>query len=262
MITMTAFLAWYFLSASPVADVKQDNILYENFDAAIPGTFGLAVLQHRYVELDKTHGTANSAAAKVRYQGDERGSKRIVVNSAFEPQQAATLAFSVQFCPDFDFAKGGKLHGLGSKKPVAGGHAVTDPRWSARLMWRREGGLMTYVYHQDMKGKYGDTEVAQDFVFEAGRYYQVEMTITLNSPGHADGSVEVSVDGEKRINHQKLRFRKDDDPAGLVQTLMFNTFHGGSSAEWAPKTADGAFKTDCAFFDNFSVKPVMSAVTQ
>lgn len=263
-LVASLFLGWYFFYWQSTAYAPNSApLISENFDNHLPSALGRAIINHRHTQLAPQSGIEGSTAIKVHYIGDERGSKRVVTSAAFAPTTQATLSFGVKFCDNFDFARGGKLHGLGSDKPVSGGNAVTDDRWSARLMWRRNGGLMTYIYHQNMKGKYGDTRVAADFRFTPGQYHLVEMNVMLNTqPDKADGLVKVSVDGMPLIEHKGLRFRSTDSTAGLIQTLMFSTFHGGSSPDWAPRNEDGSFKTDCAYFDDFQVTELKVTPTQ
>ena len=202
-------------------------------------------------------GVGGTNAIKVFYEAYEQGSRRVVVLAALpQPAMAYSLSFAVKFCEGFDFAKGGKLHGLGPKKPVSGGKPMTPLGWSARLSFRPGGGLQTYAYHQDQPGKYGQIKVAKDFNFVPGRYYRIDMRLTLNEPASAaNGKVEVSVDGQKRIEHTGLRFRAEEGEDGLIQKFLFSTFHGGGTPEWAPRTADGAYKVDCAYFDDWEMKP-------
>lgn len=121
-------------------------------------------------------------------------------------------------------------------------------------MFRGDGGLQTYVYHQDMAGRYGDTRRAEAFQFTPGQYHHVRMQVDLNSPSSANnGQVLVWVDDALLIEHTGLRFRDVENDQSQIQRLMFNTFHGGSSPEWAPRDSAGAYKTDCAFFDDFSL---------
>ncbi|WP_369812371.1 polysaccharide lyase [Alkalimonas delamerensis] len=259
VILSLSFAGWYLLVWLPTSSAGEQLLLEERFDSLLPGEFGRAVLAHRHTELADGKGTEDSKAVRVNYLGFERGSRRVVVTSPLTAAEEATLSFAVKFCPEFDFARGGKLHGLGSARPVAGGNPVTDDRWSARLMWRREGGLMTYVYHQDMRGRYGDTKSAGSFRFTPGQYHRIDMTVRLNTlPDLADGEITVQVDGKPVIRHQALRFRSTAASEGLIRSIMFNTFHGGSSPEWAPRTAEGDFKQDCAYFDDFVVRQTVA----
>jgi hypothetical protein len=193
---------------------------------------------------------------EVTYDGYERGSRRVVISPFIKPALQYSLSFWVQFCDGFDFARGGKLHGLGPANPVAGGNTITPEGWSARLMFRGDGGLQTYIYHQNMAGRFGDTQRAEGFVFEPGRYYQVRMQVVLNTPASAsNGSVTVWVDDQRLIEHTELRFRDRESESSQIQRFLFSTFHGGSSPEWAPRNSDGSYKTDCAYFDTIALTP-------
>ena len=228
---------------------------HEGFDGTLT-SFGVAVKNNPYIEIVKSDGIAGTSAAKVSYVGFERGSKRVVFNYRLrQPSLVYHLSFSVKFCNGFDFRKGGKLHGLGSKNPVTGGAEVGPLGWSARLMFTRKGGLMTYLYHQDMHGRFGDHVVAKDFRFEPGRYYKLDSYLLLNDPHDAsNGSFKVFVDDVMMIDHSNVRFRRLAGEEGEIATVMFSTFHGGSSPDWAPRTATGDYKVDCAFFDQFSLQ--------
>lgn len=47
----------------------------------------------------------------------------------------------------------------------------------------------------------------------------------------------------------------DREGGSQIQRLLFSTFHGGSSPDWAPRHSDGRYKTDCAYFDNIELIP-------
>jgi hypothetical protein len=228
----------------------------EDFDGSVT-PIGSAMARHPMVEIATGQGVKGSNSIRVAYEGYERGSKRVVVHAPLQrPAMSYTLSFAVKFCEGFDFAKGGKLHGLGPKSPVTGGNPITPAGWSARLTFRQGGGLMTYVYHQQMPGKYGQVKVAPGFKFVPGRYYAIDMRVALNEPAAAaNGEISVWVDGKELIRHDGLQFRAIDTADGLIQTLLFSTFHGGSSPAYAPRTADGAYKIDCAYFDDWAVRP-------
>lgn len=226
----------------------------ETFDDSELSSLGQAIINHPLTHLVKGAGVNNSQALQVDYQGYERGSQRVVVSLAIEPRIRYTLSYWVRFCKDFDFARGGKLHGLGPIKPVTGGKTITAEGWSARLMFRGDGGLQTYVYHQDMKGGYGDTKAAPDFMFEPDRYYHVAMQVILNQPAQkANGLIKVWVNNKLLIEHGHLRFRDSVSTKSEIQRFMFNTFHGGSDPSWAPRDADGGYKMDCAYFDDIEL---------
>jgi hypothetical protein len=227
----------------------------ESFDKKNKTDFASKLEQHKDIEWVVGQGVNKSDAVLVYYRGNERGSKRVLLNTLLDDRALkAELKFSVKFCDNFDFVKGGKLHGLGPLKPVAGGNKVKPEQWSARLMFGKNGRLKTYVYHQGMAKKFGSAKVAKNFKFTPGQYYSISMLVQLNNPvSQANGSVVVSVDGKEMIEHKGIQFRAVNSKASEIQTLMFNTFHGGQNPDWAPKKADGSFDTECAYFDDFAV---------
>lgn len=238
-------------------DVRSLDGVQESFDRNVSTAFGAAVVQNRNISLAQGKGVAGSDAIKVDYIGNTEGSERVLVNYRLpQKSQEYTLAFDVNFCRDFDFAKGGKLHGLGPERPVAGGGRFDASQWSARLMFRGDGGLQTYLYHQNMRGTYGEALSAKGFRFQPGKYYSIVYKLGLNSPPErSNGYVRVYVDGKEVIRQDGLRFRASASPDSLISTLMFNTFHGGHNPDWAPRNADGSYAVDCAYYDNFSAYP-------
>lgn len=229
--------------------------LNENFDGIFFSKFTQSVLRSKNGSIAPRSGIENSNALKISYKGYKHGSKRVVATELFdEGHTTATLEFGVKFCPNFNFVKGGKLHGLGPVHPITGGKKITPSGWSARLMFRKNGGLMTYVYHQDMTGKFGTIKTAKDFKFIPDRYYKIKMIVHLNSqPDADDGWVNVYVDEEKVISHTNLRFRSVIKQESEINKFLFSTFHGGSTQDWAPLGGDGEYTTECAYFDDFSV---------
>lgn len=230
--------------------------LLENFDAAEPSDLARALIALDQVELARGQGVDGSDAIRVWYRGNGRGSERVILNYPLAPATAYRLSYAVRFCEDFDFARGGKLHGLGPARPVAGGNRVTADRWSARAMFRRGGGLQSYVYSQNKPSRYGEGVVAKNFRFAPGRYYRLTLEVRLNDVGQANGSMRILVDGEQVLSHRNIRFRSSDAEGALINTLMFNTFHGGHDPQWAPRDARGRFAKVCAYFDDLLAAPL------
>lgn len=238
-------------------DVKTHDGVEESFDRNVTTAFGAAVVQDRHIRLAKGMGVNGSNAIRVDYVGNDQGSERVLVNYRLPRKSLEyALKFDVNFCPGFDFAKGGKLHGLGPERPVTGGGRLDASQWSARLMFRGDGGLQTYLYHQDMQERYGETITAKGFRFQPGQYYSIKYQLGLNSPPEkSNGYVRVFVNDKEVIRQDGIRFRANASPDSLISTLMFNTFHGGHNADWAPRNADGSYAVDCAYYDNFSAYP-------
>ncbi len=242
-------------NSKPGNDVQ---VFAERFDHDL-SPFGKALLNKKYVRLVKKAGVRGSDAIQITYQGYEEGSHRITATARLpQPGLRYNLSFAVKFCKNFDFVLGGKLHGFGPEQHVDGGNKINPSSWSARLMFERDGGLRSYVYHQDMKGKFGDSKKAENFRFQLNHYHQVQILLSLNTAANkADGKMITLVDGVEVIRHENIRFRGIINDQTLISKVMFNTFHGGASPDWAPRTKDKKYKAVCAYFDDFIVsKPL------
>jgi hypothetical protein len=159
-------------------------------------------------------------------------------------------SYRVKFGKKFDFIKGGKLPGLAGGKTNTGGHRPdgTDG-WSARMMWRKEGKAVQYVYHADQASNYGDDfEWRTDYgasTFLTNQWYTVEHHVVMNTPGNKDGRIEAWLDGVKVLDKTDLRFREGNNFG--IDTFMFSTFFGGNDPSWGPT------KEEFTYFDDFIV---------
>lgn len=222
-----------------------------------PDELGLydRLLRDKRVAVVDDEGVDGSKALKVTYRGYKRGSERIVnTYKLARPLDEATLVFDVKFDQDFQFRKGGKLHGLGPDNRVTGGSKMKPDGWSARAMWD-EAGLHTYVYCQDKDKKYGQgPDRKLDFKFKKERYYSVCIYVKLNDPvNKSNGSVRIYVNGKGVAYDGKIQFRAEEGEHTKITHLLFSTFHGGDDPSWAPKDKNGDYTDVHAYFDNFAV---------
>lgn len=236
-------------------DDAQRPLLHLDFDAD-DDTGNLAqLIRHEHLEVVEREGVDRSNALRATYKGFKQGSERIVRGIDL-PRHVddATLLYDVRFDRNFQFSRGGKLHGLGPDQPITGGRPMKPDGWSARIMWH-PSGVNTYVYSQNKKRKYGEkAERFIPFTFEKDRYYAVTIYVKLNKPvERANGSMRVYINGVGIADHQNIQFRSVDHQATKISQLLFSTFHGGSSPQWAPQHPDGSFATVHAYFDNFAV---------
>jgi hypothetical protein len=130
MIRNRLFLLTIFFIFQTRADVAEK--LSENFEGSVLSVFGENLLNNSNNHLSVKEGVSETKAIKTDYVGYERGSKRVVVRHNIARSDFYSLSFAVRFCEGFDFVSGGKLHGLGSVKPITGGKLVTPNGWSAR----------------------------------------------------------------------------------------------------------------------------------
>jgi hypothetical protein len=227
-------------------------LLEEKFDRL--GEFGRLLLSDQHVKLLRKGGPDGSDAIRVSYVGSNEGSERVVASYPLKKAvMDATLTFDVRFGEDFQWVKGGKLHGLGPENPVTGGNAREPDRWSARIMFAADGRSQSYLYEQSPDKKFGVGDMSKAPVFKKGVWQKVRIQVKLNTVGKADGQFAVHVD-DKQVNKQtSVEFRAGDGKNTLISKMLFSTFHGGNAAANAPKDDKGNFTTVFADFDNFLV---------
>lgn len=167
-----------------------------------------------------------------------------------EGQASAELEYRLLLEPGFQFVKGGKLPGLcGGPRTISGGMECSGyDGWSVRLMWRREGRGEAYVYHAAKTGDYGDhIPFAEEYRFPIGRAVTVRLEVEMNTPGRADGRLRVWASNASGrlmqvVERGDLLFTRT--PAIGVDSVLFETFHGGADESWAPTEACSLCITD------------------
>lgn len=147
------------------------------------------------------------------------------------PRTSATLTYQVRFPVGFQWVKGGKLPGLyGGVEPFSG-EKHNDNGWSLRLMWRTSGAGEIYAYIAGKTG-YGLSIDRGGVTWLAdGQWHTVSLHVALNTPGNADGSASLSVDGVTGINSTGMTITSTNTQIGGI---FFSTFYGGHDASWAP----------------------------
>ena len=231
--------------------------LLTTFDQGGATAFSKKLLRHKAISIAEGAGVDGSTGIRVVYQGSPLGSERVIVGHMLPAGLLeATLMYDVKFCDAFQFVKSGKLHGLAPEDIAAGGLPFDAEQWSARVAFLANGRIATYLYHQDLRGRYGEVTPAADFRFEPGRYYRVALYVRLNDPPEAhNGRAELFVDGVSLVSQDGLRFRAVPGSDSLIRQLLFNTFHGGNTPDYAPRNPDGSYGRVCAYFDNIAVFP-------
>ena len=225
------------------ADTKND-VLHVDFDSSTIGAYDevnltsdfdsitWSILKGRgMIIAEKDKGQVLRVAFPKDAVGPEEGGVQFVRPIA--PATEYYLSYDLYFEDGFDFVKGGKLPGLtsGGSKYTGGVHPGNGEGWSARYMWIGGGKAVAYLYHVDMKEKYGDA-VPLSITFQTGKWYTITQHIKLNSGDEANAVLEVWVNGEKVGTKENFRLRKGNQ--GLIDTFYFSTFHGGASPDWAP----------------------------
>jgi len=188
--------------------------------------------------------TANGPAFRVDYAIGEIGPAQGGAGWRFPIKQAdcAELTYTLAFTKDFDWVKGGKLPGLsGGPDSVTGGNPANGRNgFSVRLMWRKDGRGEAYVYHMHQPGKYGESlSFPPDFRFPTSDEIKIRLRVSLNKIGQRNGKLDVWAGSPGSSTETHLLSRSDmewrSDPSLSIDSLLFETFHGGGDETWAPR---------------------------
>ncbi len=232
---------------------RSNLLLNENFNSS-QTLSAITLLESKYITLAKNEGPDGSHAIRVAYIGYAHGSERVVIQLPLRDKvDQATLSFDVKFDKDFQFRRGGKLHGVGPLKRITGGNERLPAGWSARIMWRAEGRCATYLYDQDVSKKWGNDKRTDNPVFKRNQWQHIALQVQLNNAGKANGFSKIYVDNQLIIDHQNVEFRGTEGEETFIQKFLFSTFHGGNTPDWAPADDQGNFISNYALFDNFKV---------
>ncbi len=205
--------------------------------------------------LPKEAGTAGDGL-RVAYpagsfspgRSDIRGGAGFELRHGRSGAQAACLAYKVRFPMGFDFVKGGKLPGLFGGDAPRG--CIADDKvsgFSARLMWRAGGAGELYLYAPGRETACGQSIGRGSWTFTPGAWTTIVERVAMNTPGAADGSVDLWVDGHLVVDANGLTL--STDPATTVDGLLFATFFGGSDASWATPRDQSADFADFVLTD-------------
>jgi hypothetical protein len=133
---------------------------------------------------------------------------------------------------------GGKMPGMAGTYNTAG--------WGGRRSdgtngWSMRGGflkifegehpmrgltqLSTYAYYAGMQGDYGEHWPWPGALLARNRWYSIEQRVKLNSPGTADGLLQVWLDGRLIMERGGIRYRSVDRLH--IEDIWINVYHGG-----------------------------------
>lgn len=166
------------------------------------------------------------------------------------------FSYDIRFKPGFEWVLGGKIPGIGGGKLVSGVKPSITDGFSVRLMWKDNGKLVFYVYHQDQQIIFGDSYYWKDFSFISGKWYNITFRVVLNTVnndvGLKDGIIEGFIDGKLMYQKSDLRFR---NLASIeLDKMIISAFFGGNDEAWA-STRDEWIDTDNYVAYTYSDKP-------
>ncbi|MBL7512114.1 polysaccharide lyase, partial [Frankia nepalensis] len=184
----------------------------------------------RYLRVAYPAGSASQLS--VREHDAPTGGAQVYLGLRTGSTDVAHLSYRVRFPAGFQFNKGGKLPGLFGGDHVAGGNVPDGTNgFSTRYMWRTGGTGVVYAYLPSSKD-FGTS--LGGWTWPTGRWATVQQRVRLNTPGRADGSVTVWLDGRDILRADDVLFR--ETAALRVDGVFFSTFFGGGDLSWASPT--------------------------
>ena len=190
-----------------------------------------------------------------------------------------TLSYFVRFPLNFpfDFVNPttsdpytlGKLPGLYGGKGNTGTHVPTGADgWTTRFMWcnyveptkkkvRAGGEILLFTYDSN-KGTYGHSFGTNlgcnNWHFSAdNQWHNLQQTVHLNTPGVANGRIDVCYDQKLVLTQKNIMFRTV--PTLNINGILFQTFFGGSGSDYATPISTYMDFADFALFPYTSPKP-------
>jgi hypothetical protein len=156
------------------------------------------------------YGLALQVAIPSGSSGDRNAARKGGVGFSWKPgiqggASGACLSYAVNLPTGFDFHEGGMLPGLyGGEEPRTG-----KVGFGARIAWRQSGSgdvLLTIPG----TGEKGVGLSGATWTFPTGRWVDIAQEIKLNTPGQANGTLAIWIDGVLRIEMNDLSFRTQD----------------------------------------------------
>ncbi|MGP5157695.1 polysaccharide lyase [Pseudoalteromonas prydzensis] len=188
----------------------------------------------------------NKLAYKVNVVPTGYGSERVIKVFGLEKGYSnLELSFDFSFDDNFDFAKGGKLLGLGPEHILSGGmsrEGSSVKGWSVRAVFGKSGALGVYYYLPNDKQTYGNFFYLNKVNLKVDEKYKATLSVALNTKKQ-NGKICFSASQYNNGNLQPLNekckenliFSNDLEQIDYITKLLFSFFHGGHSISYRPK---------------------------
>ncbi len=170
-------------------------------------------------------------------KGEKVSNTGAAVQLNIQPEKQYTLQYRIKYDTNFQQGLHGKQFGFVIGVGYDGGRGeearTNGNGGSVRLQFDAHDSTVSnqlYVYHSNMKGKYGENPGNQKFNFKKGEWNTIRMTVTMQSSSNtADGKIEVWCNGIKKIQIDSMLFVRDE-PSRMITKLSFESFPGGGGA--------------------------------
>ena len=170
------------------------------------------------------YGHAFQVAIPSGTSGDKNAARKGGMSFTWKPgiqggASAACLSYAVNLPSGFEFHEGGMLPGLfGGAEPRTG-----KAGFGARVMWRH-GGAGDVLMTVPGTGERGMGLPGATWTFPTGRWVNIEQEVRLNSPGQANGTLAIWIDGRLRVELNNLAFRSQENVRleGVLSDVYYN----------------------------------------
>ncbi|KAJ4490313.1 polysaccharide lyase family 14 protein [Lentinula aciculospora] len=174
------------------------------------------------------------------------------------------MSYRMMLESNWEWVKGGKLPGVfGGVGDLAygcsGGRKNNrESCFDVRLMWRSKGAGELYIYLPFTErnrerllavpplsfenAEYGFSVGRGAFSFPIGQWTSIAIRVKLNTVGSEDGEIELWIDGRPVISITSLTLRHSEK--SKLKGMHFQTFFGGSKANWASPNDQRAWFAD------------------
>lgn len=151
--------------------------------------------------------------------------------------ETATITYDLCFPAGMEWVKSGKLPGIygGTVTDFAPSRQPNGANgFTVRPLWRPDGNVELYVW--DMRpdpaiGGYGREFRSAGIKWQAGKWHRVALTVDLNTPGQANGTATLLIDGAVAVHAAGLEMRAVDI---RLSGCFWCCFYGGGTLDYAP----------------------------
>lgn len=210
-----------------------------------PGTSAGVADSRLRIVADPVNGS--NRALRVTYRANQIGGSSASVFTypiSGGPHTQLWLQYKVMFDANFNWVKGGKLPGLAGytgTKPTGCVNNSELNGFSARFMWRENGNSFLYLYNPVKQEHCGDYSPLYSY-FTKGRWYTITSHVELGTANQYNGVVTTWIDGAQVSRVSGLLLRTSSSVS--IDKLLFETFFGGSTSDWAPPSDQYSYFDD------------------
>ncbi|MBX9851153.1 MAG: hypothetical protein K2X86_05275 [Cytophagaceae bacterium] len=249
LFTLTILLANGAVYAQPIDQTDFEGFSDESvFNQASWTAEGFSVpwvdgFDQNRARIDNAFSHSGTSSLRIFFPQGQYGPSNSGAQAPLQVTGASQLYISYwfRFSDNFSFgnsSEGGKLPGLAGGGNCSGCAVCTGSNgFTARLMWRSGGRLVLYLYHLDkVNPPCGDDVNLQvvsgvNYIAPKGQWINVIERVKVNTGSNHDGEVEIWINGQHALLKAGIQFVNNGQ---LVDNMYFSTFHGGSTAAWAP----------------------------